>query len=77
MGLCDEIGSGDRRRALEAMRDSLAAHMESADSNVVAQIAARLQSVVDAIDALPTQSGGSKTDEVRRKREARRAKTAS
>lgn len=77
MSLSDEIRSGDRRRGLVAMRDHLAALMESADANVVAQIAARLQSVLDAIDALPAESGVSKTDEVRRKREARRAKTAS
>lgn len=77
MALSDEIGSGDRRRGLVAMRDHLAKLLESADANVAAQIAARLQAVMDAIDVLPTQSGESKTDEVRRRREARRAKTAS
>lgn len=77
MALSDEISSGDRRRGLVAMRDHLATLLESADANVAAQIAARLQAVMDAIDALPAQSGESKTDQVRRKREARRAKTAS
>jgi hypothetical protein len=77
MDLCDEIGSGDRRRALVAMRDSLAQHMATADSNVVAQVAARLQAVIDAIEALPTESGLSSVDEVRRKRENRRSTAAS
>lgn len=77
MALTDEIQSGDRRRALEAMRDALADHMATAESSVVAQIAARLQAVLDAIDALPTESGTSRVDELRRQREARKSKAAS
>jgi hypothetical protein len=77
MALTDEVASGDRRRALEAMRDTLAQHMTTAESSVVAQIAARLQAVIDAIDALPTDSGVSRVDEVRRRREARKSKAAS
>lgn len=75
--LCDKVGSGDRRKALEAMRDSLAAHMAAADSSVVAQVAARLQSVIDALAELPAEQGLSSVDEIRRKRENRRAKPAS
>jgi hypothetical protein len=52
-----ELTSGDHRRALTALRDNLAAHLLRADSNVAAQIAARLQSVLDAIAALPAEQG--------------------
>jgi hypothetical protein len=74
MGFVDEVASGDERRALEAMRDALAAHMEQADSNVVAQVAARLQAVVKRLAELGSQpTEGSATDEIARKRAARRA----
>jgi hypothetical protein len=77
MALTDDVASGDRRRALEAMRDVLAEHMTAAESSVVAQVAARLQAVLDAIDALPAEAGASRVDELRRQREARKTKAAS
>ena len=48
------LTSGNHRESLEMLRDVLAAHLLEADSNVAAQIAARLQSVLDAIAALPS-----------------------
>ena len=64
--------SGDQRAALEAMRDKLAADMELADPAVVAQIAGQLRATLKDLAALPPAAGGSKTDEVRARREARR-----
>ena len=79
--LLEEIKSGDRRRALVAMRDELAAHMSAAGPNVVAQIAARLQAVLTELAGMPEEKSSAKgapptADEVRRQREKRRSTTA-
>lgn len=66
------IKSGDRRRALEALRDTLADHLELAQPNVVAQIAGRLQAVLSELASLPPVEGLSRIDEVRQAREKRR-----
>lgn len=68
-----ELMSGDHRRALEAMRDTLARHLIAAESNVVAQVAGRLQAVLTELDALPVSSGMSRLDELRARREQRPA----
>lgn len=73
----DEISSGDERRALEAMRDALADHMLRAEPNVVAQIAGRLQAVLTRLGEMEEpESEGSASDEIARRREARRAASA-
>ena len=56
--------------ALEAMRDKLAADMDSAEPNVVAQIAARLQAVLTELESVrkAQPSKGSRIDELQRKR---------
>lgn len=76
MALVEEVASGDTRRAYVAMRDSLAVAMAAADPNVMAQLAARLQAVIDALDAMPTGEEESVSDDIARRREARRAEAA-
>jgi len=44
--------SGDELAALEAMRDHLAAAMDEAPPTVVAQVASRLQAVLERISEL-------------------------
>ena len=66
-----EVSSGDRRRALVAMRDRLAADMDVASPMVVAQIAARLQAVLGEIDSLPDTGKVSLVDDLASKRRAR------
>jgi hypothetical protein len=51
----DIARTGDRRKTLEAMRDKLADDMDQAPPAVVAQIAARLQSVLDDLEKLGDQ----------------------
>ncbi len=68
-----EITSDDHRRALIAMRDKLAADFVDAPPNVVAQVAARLQAVLEALAALPAEKATSVADELRAKRDERRA----
>lgn len=70
-----EVGSGDERRALEAMRSKLAEAMELAEPSVIAQVAARLQAVVARIAELDdaAEPEVSPTDDIARKRAARRA----
>jgi hypothetical protein len=68
----DAIKSGDRRRGLEALRDTLADHLLLAQPNVVAQIAGRLQAVLSELASLPQAEAVSRIDEVRQRREKRR-----
>lgn len=69
-----EVSSGDERRALEALRLLLAEQILLCDSNVVAQVAARLQSVIERLGALPPAVEESDPlDDIARRREARRA----
>lgn len=64
--------SGDRLRTLRAMRDVLAQAMDEAPAAVVAQVAARLQSVVAEIEAVERQQPQrSVVDELRRRRAER------
>jgi hypothetical protein len=71
--LATEVASGDERRALVAMRDHLATKMEGAEPAVVAQIAGRLQAVITRIGELGGPKDGSKADELKARRERRRA----
>lgn len=70
-----EIGeaaaSGDRRAALEAMRDKLARDMDDAPAAVVAQIAGRLQAVLADLEALPPAKQRSQLDELAKRRKER------
>ena len=74
--LADVARSGDRLATLEAMRDQLADQMTVANENVVAQIAARLQAVLNDIAAIPTEVEVSTADDLARKRADRIAAAA-
>jgi 2-hydroxychromene-2-carboxylate isomerase len=65
--------SGDQRAALEALRDLLADQIGLADPAVVAQIAGQFRQTLKDLAALPPTREGSKLDEVKQRREARRA----
>jgi hypothetical protein len=52
MLISDAAATGDRRATLVAMRDKLATDMDDAAPAVVAQVAARLQSVLAELDGL-------------------------
>jgi len=52
MSITAAAATGDRQATLIAMRDKLAADMDEAPPAVVAQIAARLQSVLSELDAV-------------------------
>lgn len=54
--LVAEVASGDRRRALVALRNRLAQELTVAEGRNVAAIAGQLQKVLDAIDALPDET---------------------
>jgi len=62
--LAEIAKAGDRRATLEAMRDQLARQMAEADTNVVAQIAARLQAILNDIAAIPDESERSIADDL-------------
>ncbi len=64
--------SGDQRATLEAMRDRLAAQMDRATPAIAAQLAGQLAKTLKDLAELPPAKGGSKLDEVRARREARR-----
>ena len=72
MPAIDDLTSDDHRTALVAMRNILAEHLLVAEPNVSAQIAARLQSVLAALAALPAAKEMSAVDELRAKRDRRR-----
>lgn len=71
-----EVGSGDRRRALEALRDRLAADLDVAPVTVAAQIAGQLRAVLADIAGLPGVVERSASDDLAKRRKARRAAAA-
>ena len=74
MSNLDAARSDDHRRALVALRDSLAADLDGDTSNVRAQIAAQYRAVLKEISEL--KDGAEvllKHDELKQRREARRA----
>ncbi len=72
MTTADKLKSDDHRTALMAMRDLLAEHLLIAEPNVSAQIAARLQSVLTELAAMPAVKKQSTVDELREQRARRR-----
>lgn len=72
MTTADKLKSDDHRTALMAMRDLLAEHLLIAEPNVSAQIAARLQSVLTELAAMPAAKKQSTVDELREQRARRR-----
>ncbi len=68
----DAAATGDYRATLAALRDKLAEQLEQCEPAVAAQIAGQLRQVLKDLAALPAPREGSKLDEVRARREARR-----
>jgi hypothetical protein len=52
--LLDEVGSGDPKRALEAIRDRLIVEFDQAPCRYVAGLARELLAVLKALDQLPS-----------------------
>ncbi len=70
-GLVGAVGSGDRRRALEAVRDDLARRLAECESGRdAAALAARLLDTMDRLEALPAPKEGTALDELARRRAA-------
>ncbi|MET9876566.1 hypothetical protein ABZZ36_18355 [Actinacidiphila glaucinigra] len=70
------VQSGDRRRALEAIRDRLAKELQDAEGRDVAPIANQLRATIAELDALPGGKEVSPVDEFTARLEARRAEAA-
>ena len=71
--LVGEIGSGDLRRSLVAIRDALAVQLSESEPRSAASIATRLQAVVERLTELGTDVEVSESDEIARRRAARRS----
>jgi len=71
--LAEVVKTGTYREQLEALRDKLAADMDGVDSKVVAQVASQLRAVLKDIAALPDSKKVTAADDLRNRREARRA----
>ena len=71
MTLLESVRTGDRRTALVALRDSIAATIDGTDSaRDVAALSKRLMEVMREIDALPDpESEADPVEAARRKRE--------
>jgi hypothetical protein len=77
VSIATAASSGDRRTTLIAMRDKLAADMDTAAPAVVAQVAARLQAVLAEIDGLATEGEIDLADQLAQRRLDRIAATKS
>ena len=71
MSNLDAARSGDRRQALEHLRDTLAATLDECDPNVRPQVAAQYRATLADLAALP-KAQGSPLDELKKRREERR-----
>lgn len=67
----EAAATGELRKALEALRDTLAGDLDACESNVRAQIASQYRQVLADIAALPPVDGvaKSKRDELKERRE--------
>lgn len=68
--------SGDKRAALEAIRDRLANELLTARGQSAAAVAKELRAVIDELDSLPDGREESTVDQLNARREARRAEAA-
>ena len=73
MSIADAAATNDRRLTLIAMRDKLAVDMDEAPASVVAQVAARLQSVLAELDGIAAPERKSLLDELEQRRTDRLA----
>ena len=73
MSVLEAAQSGDRRKVLEAMRDTLAAALDSADPAVQAQISGQLRQVLKDLAELPEVKATSPLETAKAERVKRRA----
>ncbi len=73
MANLDAAQTNDRRAALIALRDSLAAAMDGAEPNVMAQIAGQYRATLKELAELPEAKPESPLEAAKQKRAARRA----
>jgi hypothetical protein len=73
MSVLEAAQGGDRRMALVALRDKLAAEIDVAPSTVVAQLAGQLTKVLAELEALPVTGKVSTLDELEKRRKDRLA----
>ncbi|MFD4658019.1 hypothetical protein ACFWP2_20615 [Kitasatospora sp. NPDC058444] len=66
-------GSGDRRAALEAVRDKLATELESIEGPAVAVLSKELRATLAELESLPGGREVSPVDDLSARRAARRA----
>ena len=71
-GLAAEVGSGDRRRGLEALRDVLARTITEAEPGQVAALAGRLAAVMAELDQFPSSVAGASAQDQLKERRAKR-----
>jgi hypothetical protein len=72
MSNLEAVKAGDRRRTLEELAATLAAHLDAADGSVAAQIAGQYRQVLkDLADLPPETVVKPKKDELRERRQAR------
>lgn len=75
-GLADITAEGDRRKALQALREHLARALDSADERYIAPLAKQLADVMRELDALPTGKEVSPVDDLAKRRVQRRKKAS-
>ncbi|WP_327073452.1 hypothetical protein OG196_16305 [Kitasatospora purpeofusca] len=67
------VTSGDRRAALEAVRDKLARELAESEGPVVAQLSKELRATLAELESLPGGREVSAVDDLSARRAARRA----
>lgn len=76
MALSDEIASGDRQRALEALREAVAAQLEEAEPKEAAALSRELRQILGELDKLSAGARGDSVDDLAARRAARRSDAA-
>lgn len=71
--LTTSVRSGDRREALEAVRDKIAAELQEASGMVAASLAKELRATMAELESLPGGREVSAVDDLSARRTARRA----
>jgi len=74
--LVEDVRSPDRRTQLEAIRDTLAAHLAQAEPREAAALAKQLQAVLRELSELPAVKESNPLDELNARRAARLAGAA-
>lgn len=67
MSNLDAARSGDRRKALEVLRDTLAAQLDSTEAQIHAQLAAQYRATLAELAELATPQEGSAVDDAARR----------